>query len=298
MNADKEIVERYLNYLVVERGLSANTNSAYKRDLIKLMNFLKLSGVGIKGAERGDISAFLLSLKESGLSVRSYSRTLVAVRGLYRFLLITKELTESPCANIDIPQLPKHLPKVLTVEVVDRLLESPDISTTIGYRNRAMIELLYATGLRVSELVTLKVASIDLQRGLVTAFGKGSKERLVPMGESAMVWLKGYMEGARKELCKGKRASTDLFVTSRGSGMTRQNFWVIIKRMALMAGIEAEIKPHILRHCFATHLLERGADLRIVQAMLGHADISSTQIYTHVTTERLKAIHKSKHPRG
>ncbi len=294
-----DIVKRYLEHLVVERGLSANTVYAYKRDLDKLTAFLEKNGATVKEAQRNDISAFLLFLKESGLSVKSYSRTLVATRGLYRFLLITKELTESPCANIDIPKLPKHLPQVLSVNEVDRLLNIPDISTPTGLRNKAMIELLYATGVRVSELVTLKVASIDLQRGLITALGKGSKERLVPMGESAMLWVKRYMDSARKELGSGKRASNDLFLTSRGSGMTRQNYWVILKKMALVAGIETrKIKPHILRHCFATHLLERGADLRIVQAMLGHADISSTQIYTHVTTERLKAVHKKNHPRG
>lgn len=291
-------IQQYLDHLVVERGLSANTHDAYRRDLAKLAAFLDRTGKSVRSAKREEISAFLLSLKESGLSVRSYSRTLVAVRGFYKFLLTTKAVTESPCANIDIPKLSKHLPEVLSMETVDALLDSPDITTPIGLRNKAMIELLYATGVRVSELVTLKLASIDLQRGLITAFGKGSKERLVPMGESAMVWVKRYIEEARAVI-GGRRLSDDLFLTSRGKGMTRQNFWVIIKEMALKANIDRDrIKPHILRHCFATHLLERGADLRIVQAMLGHADISSTQIYTHVTTERLKAIHKDKHPRG
>lgn len=293
---ESSAIKRYLDHLVVERGLASNTHAAYQRDLAKLSAYLNKVNREVVSAKRQDISAFLLSLSRSGLSVRSYSRTLVAVRGLYKFLLINKEVTESPCADIDMPKLPAHLPEVLSMDEVDRLLEVSDVSTPIGLRNKAMIELLYATGLRVSELVTLKVDSIDLQRGSIIAFGKGSKERLVPLGESAMLWVKRYMDGSRRGFAK--KGSRDLFLTSRGKGMTRQNFWVIIKKMALLASIKTDIKPHILRHCFATHLLERGADLRVVQAMLGHADISSTQIYTHVTTARLKSIHKKRHPRG
>lgn len=288
----------YLDHLLIERGLSRNTHSSYRRDLLRYSAFLQKRGVGEKDASAGDISAFLKAMAEEGLTVRSYARALVALRGFYKFLLRKKVISVSPCANIDIPRWHTRLPDFLSVEEVDRLLSAPSADSARGLRDRAMLETLYATGLRVSELVGLRMSGVDLQRGCVAALGKGSKERLVPLGESAMLWLKRYIGEARPALLK-KRTSAYLFPTARSGRMTRQNFWTIIKAAATKAGISrARIKPHALRHSFATHLLERGADLRVVQAMLGHADISTTQIYTHVTTERLKSLHRKKHPRG
>lgn len=291
-------VKEFLDHIIVELGLSMNTRSSYSRDITRFSGYLQKKGRAIDKATPEDITGYLAELMNTGLCARSYTRSLIALRGFYRYLLKKKAIAESPCANIEIPRFQKKLPEFLTLEEVDRLLDVPEKKTARGIRNKAMMEVLYATGLRVSELTGLKLNGVNLQRGLITAFGKGSKERLVPVGESAMYWLKRYMEDARPSFLRS-RNSKFLFLTSRGIPMTRQNFWVIIKKIALKAGIETRrIKPHVLRHSFATHLLERGADLRMVQLMLGHADISTTQIYTHITKERLKNIHKTKHPRG
>jgi len=295
---DRDFVHEFLDHIVVERGLAKNTALAYGRDLTKYRVWLTKSGRGVLDATQKEISGYLKSEKEGGRTVRSYTRGLIALRGFYKFLLKKGLVNASPCVDVDIPRAQRRLPEFLTFAEVEKLLEAPNSEEIQGLRNKAMIETLYATGLRVSELVNLKLNDLNLQGGFLTAFGKGSKERLVPLGDSAMVWLKRYMETARVALLKN-RQNRFLFVTSRGSGMTRQNFWVIIKTLALHSGIDRKkIKPHIIRHSFATHLLEGGADLRMVQVMLGHADISSTQIYTHITNERLKNLHRKKHPRG
>lgn len=298
MDIDAQLIQGFLDHIVVERGLSHNTSLSYSRDLLKFSSFCQKHGIAITQAVPDDISSFLKSLREGGLSVGSYTRALIALRSFYKYLLKKKMVSSSPCATIDIPKAHKKLPEFLLYEEVECLLSAPGVDSRLGLRDKAMLETLYATGLRVSELINLRLNDINLQGGYITAFGKGSKERLVPIGESAMHWLQRYMEEARPSLLKGK-ANGSLFLTIRGSRMTRQNFWALMKVYALKSGVEKrKIKPHIIRHSFATHLLERGADLRIVQAMLGHADISTTQIYTHITNERLKNLHKKKHPRG
>lgn len=294
-----EIINEFLDYILIEKGLSRNTHQAYGRDLARFSKYLSSRGITPQGASSSDISGFIKNLMNEGLTVRSYARTLIAVRGFYKYLLRKKVIKETPCANIDIPRFKAKLPDFLTISEVDSLLDAPKADTPIGVRDKAMVEVLYATGLRVSELVTLEVNSVNLQQGVLTAFGKGSKERVVPIGEAAMNSVGRYMNESRGSFLKKSRENRYLFLTARGTRMTRQNFWAMLKRYALISGIESrKIKPHILRHSFATHLLERGADLRIVQAMLGHADISTTQIYTHITKERLKRMHKEKHPRG
>ena len=291
-------IKAFLDYIVVEKGLSKNTCAAYRRDLLKYAAFMESSGHGLLQATPGDITSFLLALLKEGLAVRSYARALIAIRGFYKFLCNIKLLDASPCADIDLPRLTPPLPEYLSLAEVESLLTANTPDTPIGLRDKAMLETLYATGLRVSELVNLTINDLNLQKGLLTAFGKGAKERLVPMGESAMLWLKRYMDSGRGQFQK-RSTSRHLFLTSRGGPMTRQNFWLIMKKSALKAGIDVKkTKPHIIRHSFATHLLEGGADLRLVQAMLGHADISSTQIYTHIAKDRLKKIHGSRHPRG
>jgi integrase/recombinase XerD len=298
MDRDGLLIDGFLNHLIVEKGLSPNTRKAYGADLTRFRNYLESKGVPMTGAVGRDISGYLLTLKDTGLSARSYARALIAIRGFYRHLASRGMIAGSPCATIDAPKLGKTLPEFLSVEEVDRLLSAPASDNIRGLRDRAMLETLYAAGLRVTELVSLRVNDVNLQAGYITAFGKGSKERVVPIGDSAMHWIKRYADEARPALLREKENGF-LFVTSRGTRMTRQNFWLVIKHYALKSGIDrARIKPHVLRHSFATHLLERGADLRMVQAMLGHADISTTQIYTHVATERLKRLHEKKHPRG
>ncbi|MBI5826140.1 MAG: site-specific tyrosine recombinase XerD [Deltaproteobacteria bacterium] len=294
----ERLVAEFLDYIVVEKGLSDNTRLSYSRDLMRFAAYIRGRGASMMDAGADDISDFLGELKKDGQSARSYTRSLIAIRGFYRYQQRMGRLKASPCAFVDIPRFTKRLPEFLTFDEIDRLLGAPCRDTALGLRDKAMLETLYATGLRVSELVRLRLNDLNLQGGYLTAFGKGSKERLVPIGESAMYWLGRYMEGSRPSLLKG-RTSNYPFVTARGRAMTRQNFWLLIKKAALVAGIERmKMKPHIVRHSFATHLLERGADLRMVQAMLGHADITSTQIYTHVTNERLKALHRKGHPRG
>lgn len=297
-NKKVQVLEDYLASLITEKGLSLNTAQAYRRDLAGYIEYLRTFELTPERAARAEVLGYIKGLRERGLKSRSCSRALISLRGFYKYLMKTGAVAASPCALIDIPKEPRKLPDYLSIRDVDRLLEAPCAASPNSARNRAMIELLYATGLRVSELTALKLNDINLQAGYIRAFGKGSKERLIPMGESAMKLLRDYTEGERGEVLKG-RASDDLFVTRRAKAMTRQQFWSIIKTMAVAAGIEpGRVKPHILRHSFATHLLERGADLRAVQEMLGHSDISSTQIYTHVRTQRLKKIHKKMHPRG
>lgn len=296
--ANERAVRGYLDYIVMERGLSKNTTTAYMRDINGFSEFLNKKSLNILKVGGEDITSYLAILRKDGQSVRSYTRALIAIRGMYKFFLKEGLIKESPASFVDIPSFHGGLPEVLSVEEVDMLLRARSGDTPLSLRDRTMLETLYATGLRVSELVRLRLNDVSLQKGLITPLGKGGKQRAVPLGEEAMLWLRRYLEEARPLLQK-RGQSVFLFLSLRGHAMTRQNFWEIIKKTALKAGIErAKIKPHVLRHSFATHLIEGGADLRSVQAMLGHADISTTQIYTHVTTERLKKLHKKGHPRG
>ncbi len=288
----------FLNYLTVEKGLSSNTLDAYGRDLARYAGFLREQEVlQPDQVTSGLVLDFLGSLKKAGLSSRSRARTLVALRTFHRFLLAEGYATANPTCQIQAPRTLSGLPKTLSPEEVDRLLGSPSGDSYLDRRDRAMFEVLYATGLRVSELVKLKVSDLQLDAGYLTAFGKGGKQRIVPLGESALDELRDYLDIGRFLLDKGW-SSPILFLNRSGNGLTRQGFWKIIKRRALQAGIRKNISPHTLRHSFATHLLDNGADLRAVQTMLGHVDISTTQIYTHVTRERLKRLHAQIHPRG
>lgn len=293
----KGLKEEFLDFIIVEKGLSKNTVDAYGRDLSRFELFLKERGRPAKNAGREDVISFMTSLGRAGLSSRSTARNMVAVRMFYRFLKAEGHIEALPTDNIELPRSFRRLPDTLSPQEVEMLLNAPDTKGHIGIRDRAMIELLYATGLRVTELVEITVNRLNLEVGFLVVMGKGSKERVVPMGEVAMGWIKDYIRDARVKILKG-RESDYLFVTARGSKMTRQGFWKIIKKNAFKAGIYKNISPHKLRHSFATHLLEGGADLRSVQTMLGHVDISTTQIYTHVNAERLKKIYKEYHPRA
>lgn len=292
----EDLVHAFLEHLTVEKGLSTNTVTAYRRDLDRYLRFL-----GSKGREgevlEADVLAFLRYLSESGLSTRTLARNLAAVRGYHLYLIRDGAAAGDPTANLETPRGWARLPKTLTADEVESLLAQPDTRTAVGLRDKAMLELLYATGLRVSELVGIKVQDIDLERGHLTVIGKGSKERMVPIGDVAAAAVNAYLERGRPALLGG-RESEALFISSHRRQITRQMFWERIKSCARTAGIPRSISPHTLRHSFATHLLDNGADLRAVQAMLGHADISTTQIYTHVSRERLRQIHEKYHPRG
>ena len=291
-------VDGYMDHIAVERNLSGNTLEAYRRDLGKLVEFA--GSKGIKGF--GDLTElhlveFLTQLHKGGLSVRSQARLMSALRTCMRFLVEEGHIKHDPSAEIQLPKQGRRLPELLSVKEVDILLAQPDEKTARGLRDKAMLELLYATGLRVSELVGLGVESLDRRLGTVKAFGKRRKERLVPMGEQAADAIERYLEEGRPKILKQRRSDA-LFVTGRGKAMTRQGFWKNLKRYAFSADIHRSISPHKLRHSFATHLLERGADLRSVQAMLGHADIATTEIYTHVNAARLKKVYDRFHPRA
>jgi integrase/recombinase XerD len=291
----QNVEPRFLSYLRVEKGLSQNTLVAYENDLQKLSRFAKDRGKDLLSLEREDVKEFIKHLHESGLEAKSIGRTLVTVRNLYKFLLLDGYLKRDPSVNIETPKSWQSLPKFLIREEVERLLESPDTTTQNGLRDKAMLEVLYATGVRVSELVALKINDLNLDLGLLTTLGKGSKERTIPVGKSAVGWIIKYLPLRHKLL--GNQTSPYLFITAKGQAITRQGFWKIIVDYGDKAKI-GHITPHLLRHSFATHLLENGADLRSVQIMLGHSDISTTQIYTHVTNERLKEIYKKFHPRA
>ena len=290
-SSNSEWLHRFLAYLRIERGLSVNTLASYQHDLAAY--FEHLGPTSVVQASPADVSAFLRFLYDRGLKPRSAARALAAVRGLYRFLLLEKATDKNPTSVVEAPRAFVALPHFLSVVEVDCLLAAPDLGDPIGRRDRAMIEVLYATGLRVSELVNLRLDGINLEAGFVRCFGKGSKERVVPLGASARDAVKVYLESGR-----GLYSSDLLFLTARGARIDRITFWKILKEYAAKAGIRKSISPHVLRHSFATHLLERGADLRAVQMMLGHVEISTTQIYTHVIQERLKEIHKTFHPRA
>jgi integrase/recombinase XerD len=293
MTSAKE--ERFLSYLRVERGLSSNTLLAYRRDLSKLCLFALSRSKDVLSLDADDLAHFMRSLHVQGLAPKSVARTLVAVRGFYKFLIQDGYLKLDPSVNIESPKSWQSLPKFLAPEEVERLLSTPDPSTNTGLRDKAMLEVLYATGLRVSELAGLTLSNINFDLGFVTVFGKGGKERAVPLGLIAIEWTRKFLAArARSGLPKTTRA---LFVSDDGSPLTRQALWRIIVSLGERAGI-GHVTPHLLRHSFATHLLENGADLRAVQMMLGHSDISTTQIYTHITNERLREIYKKLHPRA
>ena len=287
--------DRFLDHLKVERGLAGNTVQAYSRDLAEFLLFLEKRGISPQQVTQEDMIAYMSGL-QGRLSIRSAARNLSTLKLFFRFLVSSGRIEASPARLLGTPKIPQRLPGVLSRQEVDLLLAQPEPVNPLGLRDRAMLELLYATGLRVSELVTLKVQNLNLEAGFVRTLGKGSKERMVPMGAKALEALRGYLSDGRVALLK-RRSSSYLFLNLRGKPITRQGFWKIIRQYGRKAGIAQKIKPHMLRHSFATHLLECGADLRSVQIMLGHADISTTQIYTHVTRERLRGIHEKFHPR-
>lgn len=296
------VIEQFIDIIWMERGLSENTLTAYRADLKKYAIWLDAysdysSDEALLYADREAIVSYLAELEKQSNSSRSRARLMSSLRRFYAYLLREKRIEVNPVALIDSPKLGRSLPKTLTEQDVESLLLAPDINEALGLRDRTLFEMLYATGLRVSELVTCELTQINLQQGVVRVSGKGNKERLVPLGEEAVSWLEKYLLHTRAELLKGKITNA-LFVTKRGGGMTRQAFWYLIKRYAILAGIQATISPHTLRHAFATHLLNHGADLRVVQMLLGHSDLSTTQIYTHVAKARLKSLHTQHHPRG
>jgi integrase/recombinase XerD len=290
------LLDQFMNQLKVERGLSANTLAAYSHDLLTFFDFLGRKGVAPLEVTQDDLIAYV-GEKRPHLSARSLARCLVSIRMFYRFCVSEEKIETNPARLLGIPKLHQHLPDILSRDEVEALLSQPDVQTVLGKRDKAMLELLYATGLRVTELIDLRVNNINLDAGFVRTMGKGSKERIVPMGSQAMDALRQYLGGGRASLLK-RGGSSCLFLSSRGRSMTRQGFWKIIKGYALKAGIVRRVTPHTLRHSFATHLLEGGADLRSVQVMLGHSDISTTQIYTHVAREKLRSIHEKYHPRA
>lgn len=291
------LLDRYLDFLMVEKGLAAQTIEAYSRDLVRYISFLVESGrATVSEADTPLILTYLISMREDGLNARSRARHLVSIRGFYRFLAQEEILPSDPSRLIDLPKSGLKLPDVLTIDEVKRLLDAPDPKKPSGCRDAAMLELLYAAGLRVSELITLKLQDVNLTAGYVRVFGKGAKERVVPIGQYAQEKIRRFTTGARQALLKD-RISATLFVARAGKPLSRQGFWKLIKRYGLRAGLRKVITPHTLRHSFASHLLEGGADLRAVQTMLGHADIATTQIYTHVARDHLKYLHQKFHPR-
>lgn len=291
------VIDRFLDAVWLERGLSPNTLSAYRADLAGLERWLIEHNAQIHSATRADLVAFMAWRVEQGARPRSTARQLSSFRRFYRYLLRENALKDDPTAQIAMPKIGRALPKSLTEEEVDALLDAPATRDALGNRDRTMLEVLYATGLRVSELVNLKINQVNLNQGVLRIVGKGDRERLIPLGEESVKWLGQFAQGARLEILL-ERQSEYLFPTRRGERMTRQAFWHIIKRYALKAGINKDLSPHTLRHAFATHLLNHGADLRVVQMLLGHSDLSTTQIYTHVARERMKELHAQHHPRG
>jgi len=295
--AQAGLIDRFLDAAWAERGLSRNTLAAYRSDLQLLAIHLRQRNHTLQQARREDILEFLAVQMRKGRSPRSLSRNLSGYRQFYRWLMRDGGPGKDPTAMIESPRLGRGLPKALSEERVTALLETPDTTTPLGLRDRTMLELMYATGLRVSEMVSLELNRINMNQGVVRILGKGSKERLVPLGEVAMDWLQRYMREARPALL-GHSSCDRVFVTARKAGLSRQAFWHAIRRHARTAGIPHDVSPHMLRHSFATHLLNHGADLRVVQLLLGHSDLSTTQIYTHIAREGLKRLHARHHPRG
>ena len=295
LNQSNTTIDNFLDMLWMERGLSNNTLSAYRSDLKFFAKWCAGKSQNITEATAADLLAYLGALNTK--SVRTSARRLSSLRRLYQFLVQEGKIKTDPTVNISSPHLGRPLPKSLTEDEVEKLINAPDLDTDLGIRDRAMLEVLYATGLRVSELVGLRMDQINLRQGVIRITGKGGKERLVPLGEEAVDWLEKFLKESRGTFFKSKPDAT-LFPSNRGKPMTRQTFWHAIKRYSIIAGINKELSPHVLRHAFATHLLNHGADLRVVQMLLGHSNISTTQIYTHVARERLKNLHAEHHPRG
>lgn len=293
----RDWIAEFKTYLMVEKGLSAHSVSAYVSDLKKLSDYGVRSGKVLTELGADDLVDWSQALRRGGLAPQSVSRAVIAVRGFFRFLALDGVIRSDPTEHLELARAMKRLPRFLTGTEVDRLLKAPDLSNPRGVRDRAMLEVLYATGLRVSELVGLTLARLNPELGVLSCLGKGNKERIVPVGRDAQSWVERYLLEARLALL-GWRQSNYLFVTARGTRMTRQGFWKIIRACGTKAGIQKSLTPHMIRHSFATHLLQNGADLRSVQLMLGHSDISTTQIYTHVTRERLKEIYRKYHPRA
>ena len=291
----RDLIREYLSFLQVEKGLSKNSIESYRRDLARLRAQAEASGREPQALGKAEVTQFVMSLTREGLAPRSVSRALSAVRGFYRFLLLDGHVKADPTADIVPPQGGQKLPRFLSQEEMERLLQAPDTNTPEGVRDRTMFELLYATGLRVTELVTLPAGNVDIDSGVLHCSGKGSKQRRIPIGRSAVAWLLRY-QAARRVLLAG-RESQRLFVGYLGRPLTRQGVWAMLKAAAERAGIGG-VTPHVLRHSFATHLLEHGADTRSVQAMLGHSDLATTQIYTHVTSERIRSVYEKHHPRA
>jgi len=291
------LITRFLDAVWMERGLSSNTLAAYRADLVALARWLSTRHVTLPKTGRADLMDFIAARVHGGARPRSTARQLSSFRRFFRYLMREGLIAEDPTAQIAMPKIGRSLPRSLSEAEVEALLAAPAVSEPLGHRDRCMLEVLYATGLRVSELVHLKLGQVNLNQGVIRVLGKGNRERLIPLGEEAVRWLNSFIEGARADILLDR--STDfLFPTRRGDRMTRQAFWHIIKRYARKASVNRELSPHTLRHAFATHLLNHGADLRVVQMLLGHSDLSTTQIYTHVARERLKELHSSHHPRG
>jgi integrase/recombinase XerD len=291
------MIDTYLAYLRDVRRMSDNTLESYARDLAHLAAFAEKRGAVVEALERRDLEAFVRGLMASGLAPRSVARSVACIRGLYRFIAVERRLPSNPADDLRSPRAWPALPKFLSLEEVDRLLEQPDTTTPRGLRDKALIELLYATGLRVSELIGLRAGDLNLEEGYLTCVGKGDKQRMVPLGQTAAEWVRRYMREGRTSLVR-QRASPWLFVNARDGGpLSRVGFWKVLKAYGKAAGLSRDLSPHVLRHSFATHLLERGADLRMIQVMLGHADLSTTQIYTHVLEARLRAVYDRFHPR-
>ena len=293
------LVDAYLTHLAVERRLAANSIEGYARDLGQLAGFAAARTKDLRAMDRADLEAFVRAQMTEGRSPRSVARSIAGVRGFYKYLVVDGRLMSSPAADLRAPRAWKTLPKYLSIDEVDALLAQPDVATPRGLRDRALIELVYATGLRASELVGLRQTDVNLDGGFVTCTGKGGKERAVPVGDQAAAWIVRYLRDGRPQLL-GRRHSPRLFVNARAKGpsLTRVGFWKILRGYAMGAGLRRPISPHVLRHSFATHLLEHGADLRSIQVMLGHADLSTTQIYTHVLEQRLRAVYDTCHPRA
>ncbi len=294
--ASDEVISAYIDAMWLERGLSEHTLAAYRRDLQNVQNWLLRRERNLLSARSSDLMEYMAQRFSQGIASRSAARSLSALRGFYRHQLVKEALAEDPTALLAHPKIGRALPLVISAAQVEALLAAPDVETALGLRDRAMLEVLYATGLRISELISLQLTSINQRQGVVRVTGKGGKERLVPMGETSLLWLRRYLLDARDELLG--EAGSVLFPSRRGQQMTRQTFWHAIKRYALVAGIPTTVSPHTLRHAFATHLVDNGADLRAVQMMLGHSDLSTTQIYTHIAQQRLQNLVRTHHPRG
>ncbi|TCK18912.1 integrase/recombinase XerD [Thiogranum longum] len=295
--ADNAVIERFVDALWVENGLSENTLAAYRRDLAGFAGWLKTQGVPLADAGALELNAYLSAQYRSGRKLRSNARLLSTMRRFYRYLVREGRRKDDPTASIPSPKMDRPLPHTLSERQVEQLLAAPDTDQPIGIRDRAMLELLYASGLRVSELVSLTADRINLNQGVVKVLGKGNKERLVPVGDEALRWMARYLEASRPVLLRGASVEP-VFVSRKASAMTRQAFWYRIRQYALKVKISTHLSPHTLRHAFATHLVNHGADLRVVQMLLGHSDLSTTQIYTHVARERLRQLHERHHPRG